>query len=201
MEFGPHFSSFQCSGCEFDFTIPRNQSMGEDKLVWHFNNDGIYTVKSGYHTYLQRIREDSGQLWSTSHLWRKIWGAPVPNKLKHFIWRAAQDVLPTRWNLCSRNITEQLECPVCSATDETTTHIIRDFQIARSECTKTSNNQMLGRNWNRHCGWKNLTTASPRISGFVSLLQLILYGGIVTASSTTREAGNLIRWSGWLSGA
>lgn len=69
--------------------IPHNQSRGEDKLIWHFSNDGMYSVKSGYHTYMQQIREDRGLSSSLGHLWKKIWGALILNKFKHFIWRVA----------------------------------------------------------------------------------------------------------------
>lgn len=112
--------------------IPRHQNRREDRLVWHFNNDGIYTVKSGYHTYIQRIREDQGASQPSSQLWKRIWGAQVPNKFKHFIWRTAHDALPTKMNLCKRNIIEEAVCPVCQTTIETTTHILRDCSLART---------------------------------------------------------------------
>lgn len=98
--------------------IPRNQTRGEDKLAWHFNNDEMYTVRSGYHTYVQCLREDQDQPLSSSQLWKKVWGAPLPNKFKHFIWRVAHDALPTRMNLCRRNITEETVCPVCLEAEE-----------------------------------------------------------------------------------
>ena len=37
-------------------------------------------------------------------IWKKIWKMKVPNKIQHFIWRAAKDLLPTKLNLKARHL-------------------------------------------------------------------------------------------------
>lgn len=40
--------SFVAFDAERILRIPRGPDMLEDKLVWHYSKDGIYSVKSGY---------------------------------------------------------------------------------------------------------------------------------------------------------
>ena len=56
---------------------------------------------------LQSSSSDSG---STGLVWKKIWKMRVPNKIQHFIWRAAKDSLPTKQNLKARHIPIAKDC-------------------------------------------------------------------------------------------
>ena len=37
-------------------------------------------------------------------LWQAIWNLSVPSKVKHLVWRAAKNSLPTKMNLMRRKI-------------------------------------------------------------------------------------------------
>ena len=54
-----------------------------------------------------RICLKQGQSNPTAHngFWKKIWSINVPNKIKHFLWRAWREALPTKKNLCHRKVT------------------------------------------------------------------------------------------------
>ena len=66
--------------------MPLCRSIQDDVLIWPFNLDGVYSVKSGYR-YLHEQQQHAlpGPLESSvlTPLWKKIWGLQVPNKVKH----------------------------------------------------------------------------------------------------------------------
>ena len=71
----------------------------EDTLVWPLTNDGDYSVQSAYCmlVFAESILQPSSSVSGSNGLvWKKIWKMRVPNKIRHFIWRAARDALPTK---------------------------------------------------------------------------------------------------------
>ncbi|XP_059461922.1 uncharacterized protein LOC132190915 [Corylus avellana] len=48
-----------------------------------------------------------------------------------FFWRACHDLLPTRANLVSRRVTEDLRCPIYGLEEETTLHILWSCESAK----------------------------------------------------------------------
>ena len=82
--------------------IPLCRTIQEDVLIWPFNPDGTYIVKSGYKfLYEEHLGRQPGpsENEALKPLWKKIWGLNVPNKVKHLAWRACKDSLPTKLNL------------------------------------------------------------------------------------------------------
>uniref|UniRef100_A0A2N9GN60 Reverse transcriptase zinc-binding domain-containing protein n=1 Tax=Fagus sylvatica TaxID=28930 RepID=A0A2N9GN60_FAGSY len=47
-------------------------------------------------------------------LWKAIWYAKVPHKIKVFAWRAAHNILPTKTKLFDRNIISSFTCDLCN---------------------------------------------------------------------------------------
>ena len=79
---------------------------GEDVLVWPLSPNGDYTVRSAYR--MLAVEEFSQNPSSSSpsnaeKVWKGIWKIKTPNKIQHFIWRAAKDSLPTKQNLKVRH--------------------------------------------------------------------------------------------------
>ena len=78
--------------------IPLCTMIQKDVLIWPFNPDGIYTVKSEY-KFLSKehISRQPGpsENEALKPLWKKIWGLNVQNKVKHLVWRACKDSLQT----------------------------------------------------------------------------------------------------------
>ena len=71
----------------------------QDKFIWSASPS--FSVESAYSialhltpTGLSSTCESSSSA-ATKKLWRKIWKLRVPNKIKHFLWRAINS-LPTR---------------------------------------------------------------------------------------------------------
>lgn len=95
-----------------------------DLLGWHYNENGIYSVKSGY--------------WLNSHLptnvtvmptygnpqvKHQIWKCKSPPKIKHFLWRLISKSLATGSNLRRRHITRYDQCRRCCNAVKTEDHL------------------------------------------------------------------------------
>lgn len=79
----------------------------ENILIWPLTSDGGYSVRS---VYCMLVDAEILPLLSSSaptsagSVWKKIWKVRVRNKIRHFLWRAAKDSLPTKQNLKARHI-------------------------------------------------------------------------------------------------
>lgn len=56
-------------------------------------------------------------------MWKEIWRAPIPNKIKNFMWRLAKNILPTRSNLHKKGILLDLQCPLYHDEHESSHHL------------------------------------------------------------------------------
>ncbi|CAN1849014.1 Uncharacterized mitochondrial protein AtMg00310 [Linum perenne] len=71
----------------------------EDRTIWQFENNGLYSVSSGYQLALNKILA-----WKTLQpispcdeiLWKKTWAFQVQPKLRFFLWRILNRILPTK---------------------------------------------------------------------------------------------------------
>nr|POE84325.1 hypothetical protein CFP56_60548 [Quercus suber] len=71
----------------------------EDTLIWPLISDRDYSVRSAYRMLISVesiLLPSSSVSGSNGLVWKKIWKIRVPNKIRHFIWRAAKDSLPTK---------------------------------------------------------------------------------------------------------
>lgn len=50
--------------------------------------------------------------------------APVPNKVKNYLWRLARNILPSRCNLSKTGIQLDLNCPLCNDGVENADHML-----------------------------------------------------------------------------
>ena len=57
-------------------------------------------------------------------LWNGIWNLKVPHKIKHMIWRATHNALPTLCNLARRNVVKSALCSGCKAVNEDSVHAL-----------------------------------------------------------------------------
>ncbi|KAF3973217.1 hypothetical protein CMV_003348 [Castanea mollissima] len=55
--------------------------------------------------------------------WRGLWGMNVPNKVRHFAWKACGNILATKENLWRRKITVNGLCEYCGTHTETVGHL------------------------------------------------------------------------------
>ena len=87
---------------------PMNPSNSQ---VWAKYPNDIFTVKSAHKVtakYLDDLkgREESPGYSNNSKMttiWKVVWNLKCPNKIKHFMWRACRNVLPTKQCLLHRD--------------------------------------------------------------------------------------------------
>ena len=109
--------------------LPLSSTHEEDRLIWIATSKGVYSTKSAY----QLLQNDAevkapGPSNSTENkqFWLDIWTLNLPNKIKHFLWLAVNDSLPTKLNLMKRNITAKPLCDRCDCETEETIHALWD---------------------------------------------------------------------------
>ncbi|XP_075667600.1 uncharacterized protein LOC142637194 [Castanea sativa] len=61
---------------------------------------------------------------SQKKFWRSLWQLRVPNKIKHFMWKACNDALPTKENLHRRHVMDSTTCDLCREHLEDTIHAL-----------------------------------------------------------------------------
>jgi ribonuclease HI len=117
-----------------DMKLPINQC--NDFLAWHYEPSGLFSVKSAYRL---AYNLQHGTRWRACHsesrdnsrkIWKVIWKANVPNKVKIFGWRVACDNLATKKNKMRRTLEMNSICNICGREEEDSFH-------ATVMCTKS----------------------------------------------------------------
>lgn len=111
-----------------DLQTPLSWPNPVDTLFWPFTKDGIYSVKSGY----RRLHETktitrtqaSSSMGIPNDCWKVIWGARVPEKHKHIMWKVYHNAIATRDNLFKRRIARDGICPICAKDQDTVEHFL-----------------------------------------------------------------------------
>ena len=101
--------------------IPLNHHPAQDKIIWPHTPTGTFSVRSTYHFLLNNHygdRPGPSNSSSSSGLWKKIWDFPIPPKIRHFLWRACREALPTKSNLRRRKILVDPVCDECQSSEE-----------------------------------------------------------------------------------
>ena len=99
----------------------------------HWKKD-VYSVKSGYKAICEDARQEEASVSNsvaTSGIWSAIWKLNVPGKIKHFLWRACTNSLPTKTNLLRRKIISESLCHQCGKSDEDTKHALWDCEAIK----------------------------------------------------------------------
>ncbi|XP_059450896.1 uncharacterized protein LOC132181674 [Corylus avellana] len=115
----------------------------QDEMIWAGTKHGLFTVSSAYHLAKSLAEEGKGSCSSEEgygDVWRKIWAMKSPRVEQLFIWKACQNVLPTKGNLYRRRITGDPLCPLCEREEETPGHILWGCPSAQDvwlECSRS----------------------------------------------------------------
>lgn len=110
---------------ELILKIPLPHVSRQDKLIWHYDKRGIYSVKSGYHvSFMMKLPENPSCSSGTQGGFKLMWSCCVPNKIKIFFWRAINNLLPSYETLYKRKILTESWSPRCKLACETTMHTL-----------------------------------------------------------------------------
>ncbi|KAB2598128.1 ribonuclease H protein [Pyrus ussuriensis x Pyrus communis] len=104
-------------------TIPLRLFSPPDELIWIKEPKGNFTTKSTYFV-VRSCSEICGDILNGSAmtLWKALWRAKVPGKVKICIWRSCLNALPTRVNLKKRRVIVDDCCPFCANVPKTIDH-------------------------------------------------------------------------------
>ena len=108
-------------------SIPLNAHGARDRMIWAENKNGKFTVRSAYKLaqdiHSEGNTSESSDLAALKQMWRRLWDMNVPNKIKHFAWKACKDILATKENLKKRNIIKDCTCDSCGKAVESICHL------------------------------------------------------------------------------
>ncbi|KAK2662429.1 hypothetical protein Ddye_001003 [Dipteronia dyeriana] len=106
-------------------SLPLAATSTPDSMVWHFDNTGEYTVRSGYIMGCDVLDSPTTSgLNDAASWWKLLWWIDIPLKVKLFVWRACNNWIPTMVNLEGRGLRVSSRCSVCDYGCETTWHAL-----------------------------------------------------------------------------
>jgi hypothetical protein len=108
-------------------SIPLCPTLPPDRLVWRVTKSGVFSVRSAYHMGMEIKKRKNGctsKAEDRHNVWSTLWSLGVPNTMKIFLWRACNDLLPTKCNLFRRNIVKDNNCPCCLRERESGLHAL-----------------------------------------------------------------------------
>ncbi|KAK3224008.1 hypothetical protein Dsin_011033 [Dipteronia sinensis] len=110
-------------------SISVRTTTAHDSLIWHFEQSGLYSVKSGNHLgcSLEKVTSSSG-LDSAEGWWKCLWRIDIHLKVNVFIWKTCKDWIPTMLNLCRRGIPVNSTCSICASKDESSWHALWGYR-------------------------------------------------------------------------
>jgi hypothetical protein len=107
-------------------SIPLSTRRMDDRWAWHYERNGILTVRSVYRLLVQTKKrmedwlEDRGSGSNGEREqrdWQRLWKVQVPSKLRIFLWRLAHHSLPTADVRHRRRMAETNRCSICGDAD------------------------------------------------------------------------------------
>ena len=96
-----------------------------DRRIWKETKNGksVYRLLSKIANNNQPGPSNPSML---TNFWTNIWKLNIPNKVKHFLWRACFYSLPTKRNLARRKIINYATCDLCRDQPKDAIHALWD---------------------------------------------------------------------------
>ena len=88
-------------------SIPLSKSHTSDSLMWHYSNNGLYTVKSCYRMLTGSLHETESRLYVSC--WKKLWKLFLSPKIISFLWRLCNSFIPVSVRLLDKD----MNLPTC----------------------------------------------------------------------------------------
>ena len=97
-------------------------------MVWAKEKKGRFTMRSAYRLAREIEAEDgNANCFDPTKLHgvrRGVWSMNLPNRIKHFAWKACNGILATKDSLFRRKIIANNICEDCGRHVETTMHLL-----------------------------------------------------------------------------
>jgi len=114
-------SLFNHSDAASIVSMPLFSRLHSDQRIWKLTTDGSYIVKSAYRICLDLIVAATPA--QNDSRWNSIWKLQIPPRVRTFLWRLAQQCLPTRSNLLACGIPCDDTCVTCEQLAESQIHV------------------------------------------------------------------------------
>jgi ribonuclease HI len=127
---------YQCDVEEI-LKIKLSPNIGTDWVSWYFEKSGLFSVRSAYRLAM-REKYEVGVMASSAtpegerSVWKAIWHANVPSKVKVFAWKVVRNGLPTRLNKKHPHLEQESSCLLCGHPEEDCFHAIITCPHARA---------------------------------------------------------------------
>lgn len=114
----------------------------QDCLIWSQTQTGNFSTHSAYKLLAggtSANNTSSSNLNSQKSFWSGIWKLRIPNKVRHFAWRACKNALPTVDNLFRRHIAPVVLCNNCNTELKDPLHVVwgcKEVDIVRSNLSR-----------------------------------------------------------------
>ncbi|XP_058726582.1 uncharacterized protein LOC131597939 [Vicia villosa] len=92
----------------------------EDKWNWKEEQNGCYSVRSGYRLWRKEVRSP---FQGVAGDWSSLWNIKAPPRVKHLLWRICMYCLPTRVRLQQFHVPCSTVCPFCELYMEDSWHV------------------------------------------------------------------------------
>ena len=118
---------FLPSDAELIKSIPLSMRVRDDVVVWSREKNGIYSVRSAYKMLTEAEsspQQSCSDMGEWKKFWKLVWSVRVPHKVRHFLWRACSNALPTMANLSRRHIVTDDKCGFCLGAEEDVLHAV-----------------------------------------------------------------------------
>jgi hypothetical protein len=115
-------------------SIPLPPHKRRDRLFWDDTKSGLFSVKSAYHLQLRHYAAartgECSEVRRDRKLWKFLWALSIPPKVKSFLWRACNAILPTNAMLHRRHMRKDDCCPCCCYDFESVEHALWSCPVA-----------------------------------------------------------------------
>lgn len=107
--------------------VPLGPPGAADCSYWFYSKNGRFTVRSCYHHIMAQAAsaDSSGSGHSTliaPKEWKWLWGLQLPPKVRTFLWRAVNEIIPVRVALTRSHLRWDPFCPLCNMALDSTVH-------------------------------------------------------------------------------
>ena len=116
--------AFQPEEALMILNIPLSRYSEPDRLIWSDSELGLFSIKSVYFKARMILGKDSNPLDERDQLWNVVWKAQVILKVKMFMWRLIQNIIPSASYLRGKGVQLDDTCCVCRQHRESSFHVI-----------------------------------------------------------------------------
>lgn len=127
---------------------PISQLGSPDRLIWTHTSHGGFSVQSAYNMAMLHKRcnlhrtEGSDTGSKEKIMWQRTWNLNVKEKIRLFLWKCYNSILPTSENLIRRGCQIDEICRICGEEPETEEHLF--FPTSRAIITMKRPGKIMG---------------------------------------------------------